>query len=304
MKSITVITPTPITEPQKKQYVRFMNDARDKAFLQVAHVNKDQFQKIFARGDELNAGIVKLVVQLCDWLYANEETEPKYGYFSGYIKPKPIAEQVAIIKRFFPELNGADEKLAEQSLLENAEGHFAIPRWQKVAPTYGEAVEKVFALLKKTRAGRFINYRGGKLGSNYLRLIQKIAEAFEAYGKEQEGCDILIIPAQFGLRHAGRSVRRAREVMPEREFGLDPFTIGIMLLTHPERLMDYYDLWIDCAGAEYSPGGDGVFSQTPRFFFIDDNAGFDANDVPRAIVNFGSASGFRPQIVEPCLLVD
>jgi len=48
--------------------------------------------------------------------------------------------------------------------------------------------------------------------------------------------DILVVPAQFGLRHRGRSVRRVREVMNANEFGLGVFAIGIMLLTHPERL--------------------------------------------------------------------
>jgi len=261
---------------------------------------KDQFQKIFEHGDKLKASIAKLVVQLCGWLYADEEVKSNYGYLSGY-KPKSITEQTTRLRELFPGIGYANEKLVEQPLLENAEGDFAIPRWDKIAPTHGEAVVKVFDLLEKTLDGKFTNYLRGRLGPQYLRLSKKTAEAFAAYYQEQAGYDIIVITAQFGLRHTGRSVRRALEVMLTSEFGLDPFTIGIMLLTHPERLMDSDDLWIDCAGAEYSPFGVGDFSQAPGFFFYDGRVGFDASDVSDCSDVYGSASGFRPP-AEACTL--
>ncbi|MFA5024379.1 MAG: hypothetical protein WC523_05450 [Patescibacteria group bacterium] len=286
-----------ITEGQKKQYKRFVEDAADRAWEKIQKLDKEEFQRFIEKGDEFSDDIVASVTRLSiSNQFANEEVASKYGYLSGY-KPgaKSITEQTNRLRELISGIGYADEKLVEQPLPENAEGYFAIPRWQTVSPTYGEAVQKVFDLLKKTRGGRFINYREGKLGSNYLRLTKKTADAFEACGKEQEGYDILVIPAQFGLRHAGRSVRRAREVMPGREFGLDPFTIGIMLLTHPERLIDYDDLWIDCAGAEYSPDGAGVFSRAPGFDFGDGYTKFDTYGVSIVSGHYGSFSGFRPQ---------
>jgi hypothetical protein len=104
------------------------------------------------------------------------------------------------------------------------------------------------------------------------------------------------VPAQFGLRHRGRSVRRAREVFNASEFGLDTFAVGIMLLTHPERLQHYDDLWIDCAGDEYDdPGDDGRFSLAPYFCFSCGKVELLARRFDVAGGYCGSASGFVSQ---------
>jgi len=289
-----------ITKGQEKQYRRFVEDAADRAWEKIKNLGKDRFQRFIERGDEFSDDIVASVTRLSiSNQFADEEVKSNYGYLSGY-KPKSITEQTNRLRELFSGIGYANEKLAEQPLPENAEGYFAIPRWDKVAPTYGEAVEIIFNMIKKTR-GQFYNYRDGRLGPQYLRLSKKTAEAFEAYYHEQADYDIIVIPAQFGLRHAGRSVRRALEVMPGSEFGLDPFTIGIMLLTHPERLMDLNDLWIDCPGAEYSPDGDGGFSRAPYFRFDDGRVEFGARDVSGYVGHYGSASGFRPP-AEACTL--
>ena len=95
--------------------------------------------------------------------FSNEEMSSKYGYLSGY-KPKGITEQTNILRQLISGIGFADEKLALRPLPENAEGWFAIPKWQSVAPTYGEAVQKVLDLIKKTRDGMFYSYCEGKLG--------------------------------------------------------------------------------------------------------------------------------------------
>src|SRR5690606_10525533 len=114
-------------------------------------------------------------------------------------------------------------------------------RWEKVAPTYNEAVQKVLDLINQTRNGAFYNYREGELGPTQLRQSTKSVSVFQKLDDEQKEQDILVVPAQFGIRHRGRSVRRAREVMNANECGLGAFAIGIMLLTHPERLKHYDD---------------------------------------------------------------
>lgn len=260
---------TNITEGQKKQYLRFVEDAAERA-LKETGLDKDGLQKLIENGDEFQSRIVTAVRELSvSNQYADEETESSYGYLSGY-KPKGITEQTNILRQLFPGVGFADEKLAEGQLPPNAEGWFAIPRWEKIAPTYGEAVQKVLDLIKQTRNGAFYNYRDGQLGPQYLRQSQKSAKAFQKLGDEQKDHDILVVPAQFGLRHRGRSVRRAREVMNANEFGLGAFAVGIMILTHPERLMNYDDLWIDCAGDEFAPDADGGFSESPFFEFFGD----------------------------------
>jgi len=282
------------TEGQKKQYLRFVEDAAERALNEVG-IDKDGLQKLIENGDKLQADIVASIKKHSMNEFADEEEESDYGYLSGY-KPKNLAEQISILHQFFPDIGSADEKLADGHLPPNAEGWFAILRWQCVAKTYNEAVHKVLDAIKQQRKGKFYNYREGKLGEKYLRQHERTVEKLEAIGIAQNGHDILVVAAQFGLRHRGRSVRRAREVMPKgAEFGLGAFEIGCMILTHPERLADYGDLWIDCAGDDYAPGGDGDFSRAPYFGFYGGGVGFDAGWVGGAHGHYGSASAFLPQ---------
>lgn len=291
-----------ITGGQEKQYRRFVEDATAKGCdlaLQQVPLDKDGLQKLISRGDEFNAAIARAIVNATRDLsvsneYADEEVKSTYGYLSGY-KPKGITTQTNRLRELISGVGFADEKLADQPLPAGAEGYFAIPRWETIAPTYGEAVEKVLALISKTRDGKFYNYREGKLGAQYLREHDRSVAMWKRIGEAQKGYDILVVPAQFGLRHRGRSVRRARAVFNTSEFGLGAFAVGIMLLTHPERLKDYDDLWIDCAGDEYSPGAVGQFDRAPFFSFYDGRVKFRTLWVAYALGGCGSASGFAPQ---------
>jgi len=288
------MTTQSITSGQTKQYKRFVEDAADKALAEVG-LDKDGLQRLIENGDEFQARIITGIRELSvSNQFADEEVESDYGYLSGY-KPKGITEQTNILRQLIPGIGYADEKLAEQSLPPNAEGWFAIPKWQSVAKTYEEAVEKVLELIKQQRDGKLYNWREGKLGVKYLRKHERTAKKLEALADQQKGYDILVVAAQFGLRHRGRSVRRAREVFTANEFGLGAFEIGCMLLTHPERLQHYDDLWIDCAGDEYAPVADGGFSRAPYFGFYGGGVGFGTGWVGSSSGSFGSASGFLPQ---------
>ena len=224
--------------------------------------------------------------------FADEEVQSSYAYPKGY-KVKGITEQTNILRQLFPGVGNALEKLAARPLPPNAEGWFAIPKWQTLAPTYGEAVEKVLAMIASKR--KFYNYRDGQLGAEYLRQHAKTAKMFQKLGDEQKDFDILVVSAQSGLRHKGRSVRRAREVFTANEFGLGAFAIGIMLLTHPEREVQWEQLHVDCAGDEFSPDADGDFSDAPLFDFYDGGVRFDAYWYDSANGFYGSASGFVSQ---------
>ena len=221
--------------------------------------------------------------------FAGEEVASSHAYPSGYVV-KDIAKQVSRLRELFPELVGADEQISSKPLPPNAEGWFAIPKWQTLAPTYGEAVEKVLAMIGSKRT--FYNYRKGQTGPEYLRQHAKTVKMFQKLGDEQKDFDILVVPAQFGLRHRGRSVRRAREVFMANEFGLGAFAIGIMLLTHPEREVRLEQLHIDC-GDEYSFGGaGGPFGSAPFFCFRVDEVLFDTHSVVHPHAHDGSASAF------------
>ena len=294
-------TPSNRTAGQETKYRRLVEDSAKHASdlaLGKTEADQDGWQRVLEHGDELRNAIAEVVVSKTRELslsnqFADEEVASSYGYPSGY-KPKGITEQTTRLRELFPGIGYANEQLAQQPLPPNAEGWFAIPRWQKVAPTYPEAVQKVLDMIKKTR-GKFYNHRDGQIDAQHLRQSAKTAEMLQALGEQQKDHDILVVPCQFGKRHAGRSVRRAREVMSASEFGLDAFSVGIMLLTHPERLQDYNDLWIDVPGDEFSDGGDSSFGRAPYFRFGDDRLGFDAGGVSGAHDRFGSASAVLPQ---------
>jgi hypothetical protein len=286
---------TLITDGQKKQYFRFVEDAAEKA-LKETDLDKDAIQKLIENGDKFQSRIVTAIQELSvSNKFADEEVESSYGYPSGYNKPKGITEQTNRLRELFPNIGFADEKLAEGTLPPNAEGWFAIPRWEKIASTYGEAVQKVLDLIKQNRNIEFFNYRKGLLGLQLLRQSQKSAKAFQKLGDEQKDYDILVVPAQFGLHHRDRSVYQAREVMNASEFGLGAFSIGIMILTHPERLMNHNDLWIDCAGDEFTGCGYYQFDRVPIFLFGDGKIKFFARRLGGAFDHYGSASAFLLQ---------
>ncbi len=138
--------------------------------------DKDSIQKLIENGDEFQIDIIASIKKhSVSNQFADEEVKSNYGYLSGY-KPKGITEQISILRQFFPGFGSADEKLAEQPLPSNAEGYFAILRWQSVGKTYGEATQKMFDAIKKQRKGSFYNYREGGIGEKYLRLHQPDSE--------------------------------------------------------------------------------------------------------------------------------
>ncbi len=280
------MTTQSITPKQEKQFRRLGEDVEDQI---LGEFDKDGLQRLIQNGGEFQSRIVTAARELSmSSRFANEEVKSNYEYLSGY-EPKGITEQINILRQLFPGIGYADEKLAEQPLPANAEGWFAIPKWQSVARSYNEAVEKALELIKQQRKGKFCNWREGRLGAQYLRQHERTAKRLEALADQQKSYDILVVAAQFGLRHRGRSIRRAREVFTANEFGLGAFEIGCMLLTHPERLQYYDDLWIDCAGDEYVSDVDGDFSLAPYFFFGEGEVWFGS-----AHGRCGSASGFLP----------
>lgn len=210
-------------------------------------------------------------------------------------KSKIITEQINRLCQLIPSIGRADEKLAEQPLPQGAESYFAILRWQTLAPTYGEALQKVLDLIKETLGGKFYNLCEGQFGPRYLRQYYKTVNAFAKLGNQQKGYDILVVPCQFGLHYNRLSVLGIREAMDDYEFGLGAFAVACMLLTHPERLQHYDDLWIDCSGDEYSGGGSNRFERAPYFNFKYGNIRFDTRWFGDDRERFGAASGFFRQ---------
>jgi len=307
------LTQEKITDGQKKLITRMIGDVADSDLVQEA------LDALSLKGAERLKGNPEFVASLRQFAvekiaefavvneFANEETESSYGYLSGYKKPADINAQCNQLRILFPGIGFANQDLqariekGEVKLPKHAEGWFAIPNWKKnpkiFGSTYSEAVQNVLNAINKARKGAFYNYRDGEIDEKHLRQSARSVKFWDDLAKQQGDADILIIAAQFGLRHRGRSVRRARVVMEDTagEVGLGAFAIGIMILTHPERLKNVDDLWIDCAGDEFSPDADGDFSEAPDFEFDDGRVEFGAGDVSHVYEFCGSASWFLPQ---------
>lgn len=263
-------------------------------------------QRLNERGGELQDGIAKLIAELSvSDQYANEEVRSNYAYPKEYKGPKPIADQIKALAKILDLDPSQALEFAKNlpALPDGAEGWFAIPSVDALAkkhfpevtdPTqkYCQAVQLVHAKIAASRS--FYNYREGQITPAQLRVHARTAHALDLIAETQKG-DILIVAAQLGMRHRGKSVRRAREVFVANEFGLGSLAVGSIVLTHPERLVRWEELDMDCSGDEFSPEADGDFSRSPYFGFIVGKVEFGTYFVGYPIDYFGSVSGFLSQ---------
>lgn len=230
--------------------------------------------------------------------YQHEETKSDYGY-SKYKVPKPLEKQVKLLKNFFPSLGDNPTVGNFESFLTNVfEGWFAIPNIWRPEPvllgSYHEQVTVIFNLIKKSRGNfHFSGHSNLKEEFDFssIKELDYSKNILQKLSQDQGDPDILVIPAQFGLQHRGRSIRRAYKVMLDKgQFPLGLFISGVMLLTHPERLQDIQDLEIACPGDEFHNQNlkDTIFS----FRFC--NGGILLNQQWTKIICLysGSTSGF------------
>lgn len=295
---------TSVTDGQEKSYKRLIEDSAQKGIklvIETKYLDKEGMQALLGRGDELSAAVIEAIVNTSKKLgvsnqFASEKVNSNYKYPAEYAI-KNINEQIQAIADLFglnpnPAFTYVKNVLPTFQLPEGAEGWFAVPRWQAVAGTYNEAVE--IAVAKMDASRRFYNYRKGQLGPNYLRLSARTSAMLDRVAETQPG-DILIIPLQLGDLHKGESVRRAREIFYAGEFGLGSFHVLSVALVHPKRLVRFDELDMDCAGDEYAPDGDGVFSRSLSVVFSGDLVRFDFRNLGNPNDIYGSVSGFLPQ---------
>lgn len=255
---------------QLKQISRLGTDGIDR-MIEKMGLTKEQAQRIiennkeFVKTVELCAEEVLKKLALGIKYDIGIEVETEYGYASGY-RPKPLAKQFERLKELFPHLNYPENFNTSEKLPEYSEGWFAIPKWNTIAPVYGEAVAKVLEILEKDR-GRLVQNTYHPF--EHKKIIQsKRSIAFQEAIYAQSDNDFVVIPAQFGIRHRGRNHVRSQDLFIANEYGLGTFEVAIMLLTHPERLKHHDDLWVGCPGDEYSGPFSG-FSSTSFNFYLE-----------------------------------
>jgi hypothetical protein len=297
--------------PKGREILRNVAIALDKLGL-----DENALQCIVHRAGELQKEAGKLMKNLAiSNQFANEEVRSNYAYPPEYKGPKPIEDQIKAIAKIFD--------LDPESVLEFSKnlpvltsfvpsdalqwtGYFAIPSVDALAKKYFpevidtaekycRAVQLIHAKIAKSR--KFYNYREGQITPDQLRNHIRTAEAMAKIAEIQKG-EIIIVAAQLGMLHRGKSVRRAREVFFANEFGLGSLAVGSIILTHPERLVRWEEQDMDCAGDEFAPDADGDFCGAPYFSFFDGEVEFDSCRLDNAHEGFGSASGFLPECPE------
>lgn len=247
--------------------------------------------------------------------FRREEVESKCRYVSGYKKPKSITKQVIQLCTLFPGLRDVNTELKARiargsvKLPKGAEGWGCVPNLMKFigsgsagnpeifGENYSSAVRKMLNAFKYVLGERFYNPRDGEIDEEHLRQSARSIEFWKKLSDAQGNPDILIVPFQFGLRHRGRSIRRARFVFVENEFGLGAFAVGCLLFMHRNRLLHVKDLKIDCAGDEFVREAEGMSERAPYFNSDGDVIKFGAIMIDAAADFYGSVSAFLPECI-------
>jgi len=288
------------TEQQNAALQQYLAEAIQEAYrTSIEELDRQSVESVIQSHTQLKSEIIEQIIgtiqrHAVSNKYASEAVGSDRSYPATY-RLRPVEAQTTELRKAFPKLGSCIEKLARLPLPEGAEGWFAIPRWQAIAPTYNEAVEMMIEVLGKRR--RLSNRIAGRLSPAYLRQIARSRLAEEILTDQQTGNDILVVAAQAGMLHRGSSARRTRAAMAGNEFGLGVFAFGAMLLTHPERLSSSDALMVDCCGDEYSIHGDSTFYRIPLFDFDASGIEFSMFYEDRARNLWGSPTGFLYKIV-------
>ncbi|NBX58782.1 MAG: hypothetical protein EBT64_09935 [Gammaproteobacteria bacterium] len=315
---------TRMTRDQEQQIMR-LGSAAVEAALKGFTLEIDRAALVIANGDEFAQVVKDAAASAINRLsvpiaYAKEEVKSKYNYppeYTGTYEDgyrdedtdpvTPIGVQICDLARTLDisqneSLRFADQELPKFRLPDGAEGWFAIPKVEAIAARHFKNVtdpreryrRSVLLLFDKlTRGRRLFGFSEERhLRENQVRQRARTVVMLERLGEVQKG-DILIVPAQFGLRHSGRSVRRSEALLTSTEFGLGMLAVGAMTLTHSKRFKIEEQHSPYCAGDELSREGDEVFSYAPLFYSMGIGL-FKCLHEPinRADPRFGAATGF------------
>lgn len=281
-----------MTVGQEDQVIHSAQQAVRRVFASDI-INEEGLERLLQNSDRFEFDVIASMRKLsaCQ-LYADEQEASDRKYPSDY-NPKHMHEQVRILREAFPGLGSFDENLATGPLPLYAEGWFAIPRWQKVASNYCEAVQMALRLLECSRECEYFETDEEQF-TDYLHQSARTEIMYKDLAGRQKGHDILVIPGQFGLFYRGCSVRRTQEIFLKNEFGPGLFAGICMLLTHPERLQSSDDLLLDLPGDFFPPEKNSQIKTTPVVFCNDVNIEVSKSPADSYNDEFGSVSLFLP----------
>lgn len=286
-------SPSKLQAKEKRRYGNLIQKTAEE-ILAADVLTKDRVDKLLRSKKEFQKRFRRLIEKLSAPDPLGAEVTSNLGYISGY-KPQSIGEQIEILRGFFPQLNYSYAEKFNQPLPSEAEGWFVIPKWKSIARNYPQALQEIIRILPSTHERLFVNILSNKLTRRHLRTAARTKNYLCKISVLQNIPDLLIIPAQFGLKHRGRSVVRVQQELAKNEFGLDTFSVATMLLTHPDRIRSYDDLWIYCIGDVFFPRKTSKFGHAPVFSLV--RVGcfeLQTKDMFEAQEHYGAVTGFLP----------
>lgn len=176
------------------------------------------------------------------------------GYQNGRGAPRPVGDQIAILKSHFPRLRtvGFAASMTQMMRITRmptiAEGWFVVPAWHAVADSEIAALERMLCILFEVCG--LSNLREGKITSRSFRSDERDCQKFGRIMTMQRGSNLFCFPAQLGSGRVGCGAAEVRSGLGESEFCLTPFSAAAMILTHPDRLVPGAP-FVGCAGSQF-----------------------------------------------------
>lgn len=300
------LAPSVITDVDSKgqKFMSVVRDAYNKAML-----SDDEGQRV-----NETPGLSKLIdsfiaeSRVSD-RYKGQEVSSKYTYPPEYKGTKDLHTQIQTLVGILPGLNVErtwtwyNEVYTNLEVPDWVKGVFAVPSECALQRIFhADIIDRATAycasvnlLMNKLAASRkFYNYREGQIDPAHLWRTEKTTEMLDALWVLQGQPDIIVLPAQLGLRHRGRSVLRARECFVGNEFGAGSLEALAIALTHPERFVRWEQLHEDIPGDYFSSGADGQADKAPYLDFYDDGVEFFTYSADGPYGRFGSVSCWLP----------
>ncbi len=219
--------------------------------------------------------------------------------FVPIFKPKSISAQNIVLRQYFPEIGPVEDRTETRELSQDI-NWYSIPKWERLAPTYGEAVIKALKVIQKFV--RLCNlYEKDLRYSGNFRQSEDGIKAFHIIGNEHGNDNVFNVPAQIVCHDEDYSISQVPKFMSGYEFDIGVFAFAIIVITHYECLnYKINDFW-----RVYCPGDSFTFCNGPNMTpFLQFSAGHgygsadivelgmkDIKDVPYV---YWTGSGFIP----------
>ncbi|OGB73688.1 hypothetical protein A3K24_02520 [candidate division Kazan bacterium RIFCSPHIGHO2_01_FULL_44_14] len=229
--------------------------------------------------------------------YIKERVKQAWFYPKNW-KVKNVTEQLAKLTELFPgiDLSQVEALVAKVTLQKWHDGIAVLPKlsflgllWGIADPYgkgYGLICEKLFELIAGSRA--FHNYRAGQMNDQYIRIMEQVREQLKKLEAETPG-DVLVLAFDFGKTYAGYSPRNARhEALNNNQLPLITAQVASLLLTMPDRLTAWEQLFIDCSGDEWDWDAVGRWLYSVCFRFDDGRLRFDSGNADAPSDDYGS----------------